>query len=319
MHGLVVLLEVSLVLLLLRVAYLLFLQALVVKQVYHIWIYPLLHLVIHKQFHKQSCIYIKLPSFREGWFPILEVLPLLARLPGGLVVREAAVRTFFKGKWCWPLPFLESPSADVVIVFRRALHNHSQCNWWCPGRFWADRVDFHPVLSCALGSAMVCLRFPGPPSRQLLDAVNHHLDRLGLQIASWSVAAVTVRLRSVGGLLRNLLPYVSYSDPDQAWTFQINRTQGAHALRLAARFQALSAVRRSRFDSEGVANVDLDASSHQTWSSWRSTLSSQQKLLLVVFRGGGRHFPYPTCKYALKQYLLSFLWCRGCIYAPFLG
>ena len=146
----------------------------------------------------------QLPSLREGWSPMLEVLPLLARLPGGLVVREAAVRTFFKGKWCWPLPLLESPSADVVIAFRRALLNHSQCNWWCPGRFWADRVGLHPVLSCALGSAMACLRFPGPPSRRLLDAVNHHLDRLGLQIASWSAAAVTVRLRSVGGLLRNL-------------------------------------------------------------------------------------------------------------------
>ncbi len=89
---------------------------------------------------------------------LLEALPLLAHLPGGLVVREAAVRTFFKGNWCWPLPLLGSPSADIVVAFRRAL-----CSWWGPGRFWADRI--------ALGSAMACLRFPGPPSSRLLAAV----------------------------------------------------------------------------------------------------------------------------------------------------
>ena len=90
-------------------------------------------------------------------------------------------------------------------------------NWWCPGCFWADRVDLHPVLSCALG--IVPHGLPSPSSR-LLDAVHDHLDRLGLQIASWSAVAVTVRLRSVGGLLGNLytpLRFVSYSDPDQAF------------------------------------------------------------------------------------------------------
>ena len=97
--------------------------------------------------------------------------------------------------------------------------------------------------------------------------------------------AVTVRLRSVGGFLRNLFPYVSLSDHGPAWIFHVNRDEGAHALRLAARYQCMCSVRRSRFHSEGVASVDLDASSHRTWSSWRLTLSCQHKLLLVVFRG----------------------------------
>ena len=232
----------------------------------------------------------ELPCLRNGWAPILEVLPLLARLPGGLLTREAAVRTFLKGKWFWALPLLQSPSSDVVVAFRRALLNHTQCNWWCPGRFWADRVDLHPALSAAVGSAMFCLRFPEPPSEFLQAAINSHLAELNLQLASWDACRVTVRLRSVrDGLTRVLEPYVTWSD--DAWTFTVDRKAGAHALRLAARYQCLLSVRRSRFDAEGITDVDIDASSHQTWRDWKATLDPKEKLLLSVFRGGAATSP----------------------------
>ena len=59
----------------------------------------------------------ELPCLRNGWAPILEVLPLLARLAGGLLTREAAVRTFLKGKWFWAFPCSSRLLLTLSLLF----------------------------------------------------------------------------------------------------------------------------------------------------------------------------------------------------------
>ena len=101
---------------------------------------------------------------------------------------------------------------------------------------------------------------------------------------------VTIRIRSVrDGLTRVLEPYTTWSD--NGWTFTVDRNAGAHTLRLAAIYQCLLSARRSRFDAEGVADVNINASSHKTWRDWKANLEPKEKLLLSMFRGGAATSP----------------------------
>ena len=58
-----------------------------------------------------------------------------------------------------------------------------------------------------------------------------------------------------------------------------------HALRVAARVLALAKVQRSRFDSEGVEQVDLEVQS-SLWKRWCRSLSPPDLTALKVWRGG---------------------------------
>lgn len=61
------------------------------------------------------------------------------------------------------------------------------------------------------------------------------------------------------GLVRVLQPYIRRVNA--GWIFRVHDPDGPHVLRVAARYQAMLTVRRTRFDAEGVHSLDPDASS----------------------------------------------------------
>ena len=63
------------------------------------------------------------------------------------------------------------------------------------------------------------------------------------------------------------------------------------ALRLCARRACLREVQTSCWDSEGVDEVDLEASSHRSWSSRRRSLAPEQQTLLAIYRVGAVSTP----------------------------
>ena len=58
-----------------------------------------------------------------------------------------------------------------------------------------------------------------------------------------------------------------------ASAYRADSEAGAHATRVAARTLALSSVRTSRMDFEGVPRIDIEAQSRKPWSTWRKSLT----------------------------------------------
>ena len=238
-------------------------------------------------------------ALRDGWDAIQENFRLLSRLPGGLHIREEAARLFFKPKWLWPAPLLEVAPRRLVHELRKALLNYTDCSWWCQARFWADRIDIHPVYGAAVNSALAALRLGVPVSAIARTALSTHLRELGLCIASWDQRGLFLSPLSEDLCFRKTLrPYFSHRRANKP-ALKCDTEKGAHALRLAARYRCLQETKLTRYDSEGINDVDVDASSQPYWATWRKRLDARQMLLLAIYRGGAASTP--TRRQAMPQ------------------
>ena len=81
-----------------------------------------------------------------------------------------------------------------------------------------------------------------------------------------------------------------------------------HVLRVAARHKSLLQIRPSRLDSEDFSNIDVEASSHPLWSTWRAKLSRKNLIVLNIYRGGAIQTPTrggyshdPSCPFCNAQ------------------
>ena len=97
------------------------------------------------------------PSFpicpRDSWAGASEVITRLATIPGPVSVREHLASAFVLPYFRWAAPLLHpAPPALAPWLFRAVLA--TDCSWWCPGRWWAQRVQLHPVL----GAAVHCVK-----------------------------------------------------------------------------------------------------------------------------------------------------------------
>ena len=59
-----------------------------------------------------------------------------------------------------------------------------------------------------------------------------------------------------------------------------------HALRTRARRMLLSRINRSRFDCEGVEDIDVDCTRHKVWCDWIKSLSPPDTTALCIWRSG---------------------------------
>jgi hypothetical protein len=64
-----------------------------------------------------------------------------------------------------------------------------------------------------------------------------------------------------------------------------------HLLRQVCRARALAHASASRHDSEGVDQIDLEASSARAWSTFRDSLTLEDRIHLKIFRCGATHSP----------------------------
>lgn len=80
--------------------------------------------------------------------------------------------------------------------------------------------------------------------------------------------------------------------PPGQGAFRPAEAAGAHAVRVAARWVALRLARPSRQDYEELLSADLGALAAPAWKRWKRSLSTQDRGLLAMWRGGGA--PSPT-------------------------
>ncbi len=157
----------------------------------------------------------------------------------------------------------------------------ARCRWWCSGRFWATHVDLHPIFSTVITALaritnwnMQWSSFLERNFKQFFDAVDldfvAHNEERGVQFRRRD-DEVDRRVLRVFGRRK-----MFWSDEELV----------PHLLRQVCRARALTSVKRTRYDSEGIDDVDLEVQSCKPWQRFRDSLTDGQSSLLQVFRCG---------------------------------
>ena len=226
---------------------------------------------------------------RGGWKKLEMAIKVLGGLPGFMAVRERLAAVYVRPLWNWACPLLEPVPQKLVSNLYRAILS-SNCDWWCQGRWWCQRVQLHPHFSAVL---------------QTIKAVAHP----NLVWSKFLEASVSALFKTIGftyvaferewGIRVSISPTddvrvfkatqkVRGADPHSFWT---GNAAAEHALRIIARIRCLQSVKGTRNDSEGIDRVDLEASSHKRWTEWLKNLSAEQTKALDIFRSGAIQTP----------------------------
>jgi hypothetical protein len=240
-----------------------------------------------------------LPQPRGGWDAARQVVRRLACLPGSAETRERLAAVFLTPRVCWAAPLLGPPPPDLARDLRWAVQA-TRTTWWCPGRWWAERVQLHPALGLALRSIRAAARAAEaadvPVVRSCMAAhaknlrlvVVSHAAAEGLWVRPADGADPRIAEAAVAAAAQGQAAGVARpgAAPGQPAAFRADSPAGLHACRIAARTVALGWVRRSRHDAEGVEDICLDAQSHAAWRKWVGALGPDDRLMLRIWRGG---------------------------------
>ena len=96
------------------------------------------------------------------------------------MVREKLAAVFVATQIRWAVPLVTPPPGDLARLMRRAVSG-TACTWWCGGRWWADRVLFHPQLGTAVYALQAAVRVAGCASGLLTACVQAHAAQLTLR------------------------------------------------------------------------------------------------------------------------------------------
>ena len=222
---------------------------------------------------------------RNGWDPLVGMIQRLATIPGAAHVRERLAAGFIMPVCRWACPLVSLPPASAAPQLLRAILA-SQCTWWCAGRWWAQRIQLHPIYGTAIHGLSRVRPFVDHLSPHLANAVDAYASALGMLVHRFTREHGLALAFPAGTDIRlvSLLP-------DPACPFNPWTPLGKHVLRQAGRLLALGLVKLSRFDSEGVDSIDLEASSHFIWARWVRSLSSEDSALLNIWRSGAGRTP----------------------------
>ena len=215
----------------------------------------------------------------------------LQYLPGAMEMKERLLAVFILPKISWASPLVPVVDASTITNCFRAIRGH--VTWWCQGRVWADCIALRPLFAACF---RCLLQAEGPtgsfPSRTLWASVKHAASCLQLEVCNgpglwlWPLPGADRRIaQAAAGAARA-------SGARRGVAFKPSADAG-HALRVAARVQALGTVNPARFDSE---DIDVQTQSHPRWKRWKASLSKIERSKLSVWRGGatrthtGRHY-----------------------------
>jgi hypothetical protein len=233
----------------------------------------------------------QLPMPRDGWGPVLEAVRRLGTLPGSAHTREHLARAFVRPKFWWAAPLLEPPPVGLVAALRQSIIS-SRCTWWCAGRWWAERIDLHPVLGTAMQSLKVAAGLAASASDLLQHCVKMHAEALDLDVVAFDAyRGLWVRPRDSSPAQARAAGRAAHDAHEEdyglpAAAFRPETPAGAHAARICARAIALATVHHTRMDSEGIDAIDLEAQSHPAWRAWSRSLTPTARTALAIWRGG---------------------------------
>lgn len=239
-----------------------------------------------------------LPKPRDGWQAITDATKALVNVPGGRGNREKLCAIAVVSKYRWAAPFVEKPPKSLVQDTFRALID-SKCTWWDQGRFWAERLQLHPIVGTALQAIKSAETVCHWPSTLLSSAVAEHAAVFGMKVADPEIQNLQngiwltpIDEQKLDPRAREAFRSCAVETrPGQCRAFLASSPKGLHALRVVARAQILATTKRTRNDSEGIGDIDIEALSCQHWKRWKDRLPAEDKRRLAVWRAGAVKTP----------------------------
>jgi hypothetical protein len=147
-------------------------------------------------------------------------------------------------------------------------------------------VHSHPTSAAVIATIKALNRVPHRLSRVRAN-VDVHARAIGLAVVQWGEANVWF-IATNDAVARAIAQHTEERDGHAV----IDCSQrGHHAVRIAARATLLASVKLTRNDSEGIGNVDVDASSGPRWKKWVASLSGADRTLLTIYRAGASSTP----------------------------
>ena len=215
-------------------------------------------------------------TLRDGWDPIWDLVARLARCPGSIPTRSAIAAAFIVPAYSWAAALTEAPPAKMAPSLMRSIVGSN--NWWCVGRFFADRIHLHPCLGDAVAAFRQLPRIASASSGVRDAAISAHARALSLQVVSLD-ADEGATLAPLPGADPRIAAAAGAS-------FTACTDKGLHTLRVIARICALMQIHKNRHDFEGALEVDVEASCSPKWHKWVASLSPSDATLVSVYRGG---------------------------------
>lgn len=221
----------------------------------------------------------------SGWSKLEKVLPRIKSLPGPRRTRIRAVQAYAKPLWSWGCPVFSLPPDHCANKVMQAVLR-TRCTWWCRARFWALHIQIHPAFSTLLTAVERITTWTLQWSGFLQSNFEKFFEAVGLRFLQYDAERgikfgvkqheQDARVRAAFGRRK-----VLWSDDDYSM----------HALRIVCRVRALSLVSKGRLDTEGIEEVDIEASSRKPWKEYRKSLSKNDADLLDIFRCGAVSTP----------------------------
>ena len=217
-----------------------------------------------------------------------DVVDRLFTCPGTIQVRSKLATAFVRPLEDWASPFMSPGSQDQVKSLFRAI-THATTKWWCYGRFWCQQVENHPAFGVAIRGLCNGPGLLSSASRQLSAALARHASVLCLRVVRTTPQPLWVKTTrppaSLGIPLRDGL--ATFNQETQIDVDNCGHGSNIrHALRTRARRMLLSRINRSRFDCEGVEDIDVDCTRHKVWCDWIKSLSPPDTTALCIWRSG---------------------------------
>jgi hypothetical protein len=94
------------------------------------------------------------------------------------------IREIVMPKLRWADPLLGQPPREVVHAVWRALTN-TDCTWSCRGRFYAGRIDLHPVQGTAIAVLTAAERTKAWKASLARELIQSHAAQLRLEIVDF--------------------------------------------------------------------------------------------------------------------------------------
>jgi hypothetical protein len=236
------------------------------------------------------------PKPRDDWQGLRDGLKTLEHLPGSGATRECLAAVFLSAKWHWAAPLMALPPADLSKVVMQSVLQ-TRCTWWCRGRWFAERLNLHPVASTAILALRRCGDMAQGAGQHLRAAVAASASWLRLRV-SWAVdGAPWLHYTGDDDRLLRSLAELAHAQGRAAIGEECRRFRAApcektaHVLRILARAKVLSEIPATRLDREGCDRIDLEAQSAPEWQDWKKTLSDAEAKWLRIWRSGAVRTP----------------------------
>ena len=147
--------------------------------------------------------------------------------------------------------------------------------------FWASHIDLHPVFSTVTTAVERITNWDLEWNGCLEHNFKQFLGAVGLEFVAFDAERGVRFRRGEEETDRRVLR--AFGRRRLYWS---SEEMAPHLLRQVCRARALNLVKRTRFDAEGVEDVDLEVLSCKPWQLFRDSLSDEQAPLLHIFLCG---------------------------------